>query len=371
MNNSPMTSEVEAIGRMPFVGNIVPHMFYKTIVGPNGKPKMNAILILSDILYWYRPKEVRDQATGAFKGYSKKFKGDLLQRSYKQISEQFNISKRAATDAIVFLEKLGAIERVFRNQTVSYDTPAGKVYTNINNVLYIKINPERIKELMDPNNYYSTEHDPNEEYEEFEDCEETDFVEPENFLPNNEQNFDADLPQNGVQSVCTNQQKGSPEKSADKYREYININLYTENINNNKKSETQNSLSSQETLKPTAKPVTVPWNVEKVEETPVEEIQENSCVDGNEDYFLEVQKALNKEFPMEQTFKTEAYCLKESEIIRRVFKNKENEGLLGRILKAFRNNDFREFLQSRKAPTVGQVLSANCWQKFSCDSIWL
>ena len=38
----------------------------KTICYENGKPNWNAINILSDIVYWYRPTEIRDEVTGNF-----------------------------------------------------------------------------------------------------------------------------------------------------------------------------------------------------------------------------------------------------------------------------------------------------------------
>ena len=72
----------------------------------------------------------------------KKFKSDLLQRSYQQISEQFGISKKEATNAVVFLEKLGVVKRVFR--TISMN---GIV---VNNVLYLELIVDRLKELTYP-----------------------------------------------------------------------------------------------------------------------------------------------------------------------------------------------------------------------------
>lgn len=90
---------------MNFSGNIIPETWYSTIKYTNGKPNLNAIIILADIVYWYRPREVRDEATGQLIGYRKKFKSDMLQRTYEQFAKKFGLSKRQATEAIVFLEK--------------------------------------------------------------------------------------------------------------------------------------------------------------------------------------------------------------------------------------------------------------------------
>lgn len=135
---------VDKMSVINLTGNIIPQIWYKTIVRDNGKPHLLAISILADIVYWYRPAEIRDQSTGAFKGYAKKFSGDFLQRSYGQLAEQFGESKRSVTDAVVRLEKLGVIERIFRTIEIG-----GVLY---NNVLYLKLNPEKIMEITYPEN---------------------------------------------------------------------------------------------------------------------------------------------------------------------------------------------------------------------------
>lgn len=130
---------VDRVGEMNFWGNIIPQTWYKTIRRDSGKPYLTAIVILSDVVYWYRPTEIRDENTGTVTAYKKKFAADKLQRSYQQIADMFGISKREATDAVVFLEELGVIKREFRKINVN-----GVV---CNNVLFIGLNPERLKEI--------------------------------------------------------------------------------------------------------------------------------------------------------------------------------------------------------------------------------
>jgi len=132
------------VKKLNISGNVVPIKWFKTIRreskdGIIGKPYLLAINILSDIVYWYRPKEVRDELTGDFIRYEKRFKADMLQRSYKQISELFGCSNREAIDAIIRLEKIGVIKRHFR--TIRNDEFVA------NNVLFIELIPSVLENL--------------------------------------------------------------------------------------------------------------------------------------------------------------------------------------------------------------------------------
>ena len=92
---------VDQVATMNLTGNIIPESWYHTIINENGKTNTLAILILADIVYWYRPTEERDETTLSV-SYSKKFHDeDYLQRSYEQLMEKFNISKRQARDALI------------------------------------------------------------------------------------------------------------------------------------------------------------------------------------------------------------------------------------------------------------------------------
>ncbi|MBD5469899.1 MAG: DNA replication protein DnaD [Lachnospiraceae bacterium] len=135
-------SKVDAMAQMQLTGNVTPSVWYRTITRENGKPHLLAIAILSDIAYWYRPTEIREEGSGHIIGYKKKFKADLLQRSYDQFAELFGESKRSVTDAVIRLEVLGVIKREFRTIDV-----AGIKY---NNVLFIDFFPERLYELTYP-----------------------------------------------------------------------------------------------------------------------------------------------------------------------------------------------------------------------------
>lgn len=134
---------VDRVGKLNISGNVIPPIWFQTVLSDTGKPNMLACLVLSDITYWYRPSEVRDEVTGKFLGYKKKFRSDLLQRSYEDFATQFNVSKRQIKDAIILLEKLGVIKRVFR-------TIPGAFGRKFNNVMFISLNAYRLRELTYP-----------------------------------------------------------------------------------------------------------------------------------------------------------------------------------------------------------------------------
>lgn len=133
---------VDWVGTMNFEGNITPHTWYQTVKYPNGKANHLAINILSDIVYWYRPTIIREENNLQALSAKKKFKSDLLQRSYEQLADFFGISKRQATDAVIFLEKLGAIKRDLRTIIVNG--------VKMSNVLFIELLPKGIQKLTFP-----------------------------------------------------------------------------------------------------------------------------------------------------------------------------------------------------------------------------
>ena len=134
---------VDAVGQINLVGNVVPETWYAAICHKNGKPNMNAIMILSDIVYWYRPKESRNEFDGSV-SFEKRFTDEeFLQRSYKQLSLKFGISERQAKDAVVFLEKeTGVIRRHFKQVKTGYSI--------LSNVMFIELLPDRLHEITFP-----------------------------------------------------------------------------------------------------------------------------------------------------------------------------------------------------------------------------
>ncbi len=131
---------VDAMSKMVITGNVIPPRWYKAIRKENGRSDYLAVNILSDIVYWYRPVEIRDERTGYVVGLRKKFKGDLLQKTYEEYGKFFDEKKRVIKEAMDRLEKMGLIRRVFRGVVLE----SGRT---IPNVMYIEIFPDRIREI--------------------------------------------------------------------------------------------------------------------------------------------------------------------------------------------------------------------------------
>ena len=142
MDRKPTPTVLE-MGQLHFSGNIVPHTWYQHLVkekkhragndqvGTFTYPYLEAIVILSDICYWYRPKEIRDEDTGHVLRYEKRFWGDMLQRSYSQYGDLLGLGKNQARAALKWLEKKGLVKLHLR----TVPTKIG----NLPNVLFIEL----------------------------------------------------------------------------------------------------------------------------------------------------------------------------------------------------------------------------------------
>jgi hypothetical protein len=150
----PTTPVVDEISKLDFTGNIIPHVWYLKLKRPfRGKeiPYLEAIIILSDIIYWYRHTEIRHKQTGAYMGVSRKFKSDKLQKKYSELASQFGLSVEEVKSAIKFLIEKNLITREFRTIT------CGSMV--LNNVMYLEPVPESIKILNTPTCTNITESD--------------------------------------------------------------------------------------------------------------------------------------------------------------------------------------------------------------------
>ncbi len=102
-------------------GNIIPHSWYGEIVSDSGNTDFNAITILSEIVYWYRPS----------KDGTSKFNGSVWQTSYCHFEQKFGFNKQRIRRALVKLEDLGIIKRELKTIYLY-----GQKY---NNVLFIHL----------------------------------------------------------------------------------------------------------------------------------------------------------------------------------------------------------------------------------------
>lgn len=123
---------------LDITGNVIPHQWYNTIKNGNNAPDLIAITILSEIVYWYKPKQIFNER-GIPMGIDKKFSGDLLQKSYDDLSEKFGITKRQVREAVVRLEERGLITRHFKNMVVKG--------IHLSNVLFIELHVNVLVEM--------------------------------------------------------------------------------------------------------------------------------------------------------------------------------------------------------------------------------
>ena len=109
------------------------HIKYQT---PTGQIKTATVAmeILEEIYYWHRLSE----------DGKKKFRGEQLQISYKQLGERLGYHWRKIRRNVNILIDLNIITREFKD-IVSHDRV-------LNNVMYLTINPEEFRKICDPEN---------------------------------------------------------------------------------------------------------------------------------------------------------------------------------------------------------------------------
>ena len=133
---------VDRMANFAITGNVVPQTWYRTILRETGKPHLLAIMILSDIVYWYRPKEVRDEVTGHIRGYEKRFAGDFVQKSYEKYAELYGQDRKSIKRAFDLLVDLGVVKRFFR--TIKTDSAP------LTNVMFLDLDVKKLHELTYP-----------------------------------------------------------------------------------------------------------------------------------------------------------------------------------------------------------------------------
>ncbi|MGU3355416.1 DNA replication protein DnaD [Bacillus sp. M5A3_1b] len=124
-----MNNNVMKIARINLRGNTMDQGWFKHLTLDNGKPYMVAITVLSEIFYWYKPTEIRDEKTNEIR-YRQKFKADKLQKSYQQLADSFGFTKRQVLEACKYLLKRKLILIEFRTIVVNG--------IRHNNVMYVE-----------------------------------------------------------------------------------------------------------------------------------------------------------------------------------------------------------------------------------------
>ena len=148
MGYSSGNAVVDELGTWSFVGNIIVPEWYRTLRKDTGRSYLLASNILADIVYWYRPTEIRDEETGYVRGWKKKFRGEQLQKSYEQYAEYIGQPKRSVKEAIDYLVSEGIVLREFRD--IRYE--GGLMH----NVMFLSVVPRRLMEVTFPEEILAT-----------------------------------------------------------------------------------------------------------------------------------------------------------------------------------------------------------------------
>jgi RNA-binding protein YhbY len=119
-----ISSTAYEILSMDFRGNIIDSGWYKHLTYESGKPNLNAIIILADIVGWYRRNLCKD----------------MLQKDYTAFSEQFGLTKRQVKEACDFLRDKKVIKVEFRTIDAEYGR-------KISNVMFIEPVAEELKKI--------------------------------------------------------------------------------------------------------------------------------------------------------------------------------------------------------------------------------
>ena len=110
---APLPNAVAEIGQIHFEGNIIPHPWYQRITLESGKPDLPAIIILAEIVYWYRPYQTLDKRGKPL--LRKHFDGDMFQCTAAYFSSKFGLTKDQTRKALKRLEDAGYIRREYRS----------------------------------------------------------------------------------------------------------------------------------------------------------------------------------------------------------------------------------------------------------------
>lgn len=138
---------VDEVGQLSITGDVTPRAWYQTVTREDGRPFLLAIAILSDVTYWYRPREVRDEGSSMVVRWERRFADERwLSRSYDQICDAFGCSRRECAYALKRLEEIGVIRR----HTRCVRRVVSGVERLMTGVLFIELVPSVLRELTFP-----------------------------------------------------------------------------------------------------------------------------------------------------------------------------------------------------------------------------
>jgi hypothetical protein len=123
---APLTKQVDDLNIFQGTSLTIPDVLLENIKY-NGKPYFPAVVILSDILYWYRGSYERSEDTGEVVRRYSKFKADALQRNFKYYESRYGLTAKQCRTAHEILESMGLIIRQQRTVETTQGTRLGNV----------------------------------------------------------------------------------------------------------------------------------------------------------------------------------------------------------------------------------------------------
>jgi hypothetical protein len=111
-------------------GNITPSQWYQEFTTTKGTPDLALISVLSEIIYWYRPKRIKDPATGDIT-YVAKFLGDAWQTSYEHFQRRLGFNREKLRRIFVKLEQMGICLREFRDVKLRGQTYNNRLFIHL------------------------------------------------------------------------------------------------------------------------------------------------------------------------------------------------------------------------------------------------
>ena len=133
-------SELQNASTLSITGNIVPHCWYHKILRECGKADINAITILSELLFLHRAENK-----------------SVFQLPYKYFKSKFNFGLYQVRDAVIRLEKLSLLKREFRTISVQGRLFSGEMFLVLNIKNLSKISDTGLKKFAQSAKTPSTE----------------------------------------------------------------------------------------------------------------------------------------------------------------------------------------------------------------------
>lgn len=246
---------VDKMANISFRGDVVPFTWYSTFKDEKGKINAMALLMLANIVYWYRPTIIRDENGEVF---VKRFKSDLLQRSYNEFCDMFSIGRMTATRNLIYLEEHKVIERVFRD----VETESGQI---LYNTMFIKLNFDELMKKTFPEEDDDFPNNENEKNSDDLNFEESDIQQEKIQIDESIDNKQSTLPKESVVGPPIKNDRRGPIKNDRTYTENTHTNItHTDNsfssynINNN----IINKATNKKTINNEIKEIINSWNQE-------------------------------------------------------------------------------------------------------------